>query len=299
MKQFKCIAIVMTVLFSLAVVTTAMARETDPVVSVEWLEKNLTTPKLVVVDIRKVEDYKAGHIPGSINVFFNIWAPGKGELKVELPADDDLKDILSSNGFAADSLVVVAGKNDTPSDRFDVSRVAMTLINAGVINVSVLDGGFNKWTADGKKTSTDVEKAKAKTYKGKVNNGLFIKKDAFSKKIGTATIVDVREPAFFSGEKKLEFVAREGHVKGAVNLPSGSLLFNQDGTYKDKAALKAAAVKVLGEDPSKEIILYCDTGKVATGWWLWLTQAMGYTNVKVYDGSSQDWAADQSLPMEK
>ncbi len=289
----------MTVLLSLAFAITAMARETAPAVSVEWLEKNLTNPKVVVIDIRKVEDYKAGHIPGSINVFYNTWAPGKGDLKNELPADDDLKDILSANGIAADSLVVVAGKNDTPSDRFDMSRVAMTLVYAGVANASVLDGGFNKWAADGKKTETEVVKPKAKAYKGKFNKGLFIKKDEFSKKIGASVIVDVREPAFFTGEKKLDFVAREGHIKGAVNLPAGSQLFKQDGTYKDAADLKAYAAQVLGEDTAQEILLYCDTGKVATGWWLQLTQALGYTNVKVYDGSSQEWAADQSLPMEK
>jgi thiosulfate/3-mercaptopyruvate sulfurtransferase len=288
----------MIVAFSLLVPAAVMARGIEPVVSVEWLEKNLTTPNLVVVDIRKVEEYNAGHIPGAINIFYNILAPGKNNMRNELPADDDLRDVLSAAGITADSLVVFAGVNDTPSDRFSMTRAAMTFFYAGVPNVAVLDGGTTKWAADGKALSTDAVKPKPKDYKGKFNKGIFLNKDAFAGKVGTALVVDVREPAFFNGEKKLEFVARTGHIKGAVNLPAGSLLFSEAGTYKPMADLKALAVKVLGEDLGKEIVLYCDTGKVATGWWLPITQAFGYTDVKVYDGSSEEWSADPNLPME-
>jgi len=297
MKHLKAFTI-MVVAFALLVPAAVMARGIDPVVSVEWLEKNLTTPNLVVVDIRKVEEYKAGHIPGAINIFYNIVAPGKNNMRNELPADDDLRDILSSNGIGADSLVVVAGINDTPSDRFSMTRAAMTFIYAGVPSVAVLDGGTTKWAADGKALSTDAAKPKEKEHKGKFNKDIFLTKDAFAGKVGSDLIVDVREPAFFSGEKKLDFVARAGHVKGAVNLPAGSQLFKEDGTYKPMDELKALAVKVVGEDLGKEIVLYCDTGKVATGWWFPLTQAFGYTDVKVYDGSSEEWSADQNLPME-
>jgi len=297
MKKLKVLAL-LVVAFALIIPYSVMAREIDPVVSVEWLDKNLSTPKLVVVDIRKVEEYNAGHIPGAVNIFYNILAPGKGDMKNELPADDDLRDVLSSNGVGADSLVVVAGINDTPSDRFSMTRAAMTFIYAGVQNVAVLDGGTTKWAADGKAVSKDAVKPKAKDYKGKFNKGLFVNKDEVAGKVGKAILVDVREPDFYNGVKKLDFVARLGRIKGAVNLPAGSQLFNKDGTYKPMAELKPLAAKAAGEDLSKEIILYCDTGKVATSWWLFMTQAFGYTNVKVYDGSSQDWAGDKNLPME-
>jgi len=59
MKHLKAFTI-MVVAFALLVPAAVMARGIDPVVSVEWLEKNLTTPNLVVVDVRKVEGYKAG-----------------------------------------------------------------------------------------------------------------------------------------------------------------------------------------------------------------------------------------------
>ena len=52
-----------------------------------------------------------------------------------------------------------------------------------------------------------------------------------------------------------------GRIKGAVNLPPGAL-YNADGTYKSKAEIEAMAKPVVGADLNKEIIVYCDTGKV-------------------------------------
>lgn len=298
MKHLKVFAL-MVVVFTFILPATIMARGIDPIVSTEWLEKNLGDPTIVIVDIRKVEEYQAGHIPGAVNVFYNIWAPGRADMQNELPADDDLRDTISANGITVDSKVVVVGKTDTPPDKVNVTRVALTLIYAGVNEVAVLDGGFNKWTADGRKVSTDAVKPKEKEYKGKFNKAILIKKEDLSGKIGQAVIVDTREPDFYSGAKKLDFVARMGHLKGAVNLPTMSQIFNPDGTYKPMADLQALAVKAVGGDRTKEIVLYCDSGRVGSAWWYLLREAFGYTDVKLYDGSAQDWAADQSLPMEQ
>ena len=82
-----------------------------------------------------------------------------------------------------------------------------------------------------------------------------------------------------------------------MNLPPG-LLYNADGTYKSKAEIEAIAKPVAGADLNKEIIVYCDTGKVCTTWWLALNDLLGYKNVKVYDGSSMEWMADPAAPSE-
>lgn len=298
MKQIKTLVVMIAMLFPLAVPAAVMARGIDPVVSTEWLEKNLMKPQLVIVDIRKVEEYKAGHIPGAINIFYNIWAPGKGDMQNELPAADDLEDTLSENGIGADSLVVIAGKTDAPPDRVNTTRVAMTLIYAGVVNVAVLDGGITKWGAENRKVSTEVVKAKPKEYKGKVNKGILITKDELMGKLGKVTVVDTREPDFYNGTKKLDFVARPGHIKGAVNLPTMSQVFNPDGTYKNKADLLAMAEKAVGKDLGKEIVIYCDSGRVASAWWYLLREFFGYRDVKLYDGSAQEWAKDPAAPME-
>jgi thiosulfate/3-mercaptopyruvate sulfurtransferase len=285
----------LVVLLLLLLPLTALARDVGLIVSADWLEKNLK--KVVVVDIRKVEDYKAGHIPKAVSVFYGSWAVKKGELRNELPAADDLFEVIGNAGINKRSTVVVVGKTDTPSDRVDITRVAWTLKYAGVDNVAVLDGGQNQWVKDGKEMSTDAVKVRAKTYKGKVNADMLASKDYVLGSIGKATILDVREPDFYAGKKKLPFVARLGHIKGALNLPTSGA-YKADGTFKEKEELKALAAAAAGADKDKEIIVYCDTGKFATAWALILKCNFGYKDVKIYDGSSEEWMADPNAPIE-
>ena len=267
----------------------------EPFVTTEWLQANLS--KVTVVDVRKVEEYNDGHIPGSINVFYGVWGIKKGVLLNELPSDDDLKDILSSAGIEPTTQVVVVSKGETMPLRTDATRVAWTLRYAGVENAAVLSGGIEKWIADKKPLSKDAVKPKAKPYRGKFNKQFLANKAYVMGALGKAVLGDVRAPEFFKGEKKLEFVPATGRIKGAVNLPPGAL-FNADNTYKSKAEIEAAAKPIVGADLNKEIIVYCDTGKVCTTWWLALHDLLGYKNVKVYDGSSMEWFADPAAPKE-
>jgi thiosulfate/3-mercaptopyruvate sulfurtransferase len=295
MKRERILKIMVVITFLLLLPCLSSARVMEPVVSTDWLQQNLS--KVTVVDVRKVEEYKAGHIPGAVNVFYGTWAIKRGDLLNELPADDDLKDVLSSAGIEPGSLVVVVGKVDAPTDRVDSSRVAWTLKYAGVENVSLLSGGYNKWVNDKRPVSTDAVKPRSKAYKGKFNKEYLIKKNEVMSRLGKALIMDCREPDFFNGKKKLDFVARLGHIKGAVDLPT-SMMYAQDATYKSKEDLAAVATPVVGADLSKEIITYCDTGKFCTAWWFMLHELLGYKDVKVYDGSMMEWAKDPAAPVE-
>jgi thiosulfate/3-mercaptopyruvate sulfurtransferase len=275
----------------------ASARDIPPVVSTDWLEQNLKNPRLVIVDIRKLEEYKESQIPGSVNVFYNVWAIKKNNLDNEVPEADDLFDIIGSAGIKADSLVVVVGKTDTVVDLVNMPRVAKTLIYAGVPNVAVLDGGFNAWAKDKKPVSTAGAKPKAVEYKGKVNPAVFAAKAEVLGKIGKATMVDARMPDFYFGVSKLPIVDKAGHIQGAVSLPSHWIF--SDGMYKAKEELDAMASGVIGTDKAKEVIVFCDTGRFCAGWWFVLREVLGYQNVRSYDGSMQEWGKDPNAPVGK
>ncbi|MDD5169624.1 MAG: rhodanese-like domain-containing protein [Syntrophales bacterium] len=293
MRCWRAALIAVLVLMPLA----AIAGELNPVVSTDWLQANLTNPKLVILDVRRVEEYKTGHIPGAVNVFYGSWAIKKGELLNELPPLDDLLDTIGSAGIGKDSGVVIVGKTDKLPDQFDMTRVAWTLKFAGIGNVAILNGGQNQWVKEKKAMSLDMVKAKTKAYKASMNRGLIVDKKYVLSKLGKATIVDTRGPSFYAGKEKLAFVAKTGHIKGAVNLPVG-LLYTKDGMYKDKRELQQLAVKAVGDDPGKEIILYCDTGKTCTSWAFVMAETLGYKDVKIYDGSFMEWAADPNAPRE-
>jgi thiosulfate/3-mercaptopyruvate sulfurtransferase len=286
---------VMVGLLAVLLLLPAAAFAGEPFVTTEWLQANLS--KATVLDVRKVEEYNDGHIPGAINVFYGVWGIKKGVLLNELPSDDDLKDVLSASGIEPTTQVVVVSKNETMPFRTDATRVAWTLRYAGVENVAVLSGGIEKWVAEKKALSKDAVKAKAKPYRGKFNKQFVANKAYVMGALGKAVLADVRAPEFYKGEKKLDFVEKTGRIKGAVNLPPGAL-YNADGTYKSKAEIEAIAKPIVGADLNKEIIVYCDTGKVCTNWWLALYDLLGYKDVKVYDGSSMDWMADPATPKE-
>ncbi len=276
---------------------TAMARGIDPTVSTDWLQKNLKNAKIVIVDVRKVEDYKAGHIPGAVNVFYGSWAIKKGDLLNELPPIDDLADVIGGAGIDKNSLVVIVGITEKVPNQFDMTRVAWTLKYMGVPNVAILNGGYTQWVKENKTISQDAVKAKAKPFKAVINKGLFVDKAFVMSKIGKATIIDTRGPAFYEGKEKMEFVPKLGRIKGVVNLPVGQL-YTPEGLYKAKAELAALAEKAAGKDMNKEIIVYCDTGKTCTSWAFIMTDMLGYKDVRVYDGSFMEWAADPNAPIE-
>jgi len=293
-------AVVLAVLLLLPLALTApvqAARSIDPIVSTEWLQNNLNNANLVIVDVRKLEEYKAGHIPGAVNVVYGTWAVKKGDLLNELPAVDDLADAIGSAGIDQNSLVVIVGKTDKVPDQFDMTRVAWTLKYLGVPNVAILSGGQNQWLKESKPVLQDMTRPKEKEFAASVNKGLFVDKASLAGKIGKALVIDTRAPAFYEGKEKLPFVPKLGRIKGAVNLPVGQL-YTPEGLYKDKAALAALAQKAAGSDLDKEIIVYCDTGKTCTGWAFIMTDLLGYKDVKVYDGSSMEWLADPNVPTE-
>jgi len=73
-------------------------------------------------------------------------------------------------------------------------------------------------------------------------------------------------------------------------------MYKPDGTYKNKDELTSIATNVVGKDMTKEIITYCDTGKLCSAWSFLLTELMGYKNVTMYDGSTEERTKDPKAP---
>ena len=79
MRKMRWLKMVMVIILLLLPLT-VMARDIDPIVSTDWLEKNLKNSKMVIVDLRKVEEYKAGHIPGAVFFLKSPPLPGTATL---------------------------------------------------------------------------------------------------------------------------------------------------------------------------------------------------------------------------
>ncbi len=276
---------------------TVSARDLPPIVSTPWLEENLHAPELVILDVRKVEYYREGHVPGAVNAFYRAWSFKKVTLNAEIPDMDDLFDLIGSNGIKPSSRVVIVGKTDSWQERVHMARVACTLKYAGVENIAILDGGHNKWVRDGKALSREAVHPKPIVFKGIIDKNIFVDKDYIQKRLGRILLVDVREPAFYLGQKKAAVAARAGRIPGAVNLPT-SWMFTNEGTFKSKDDLAILAMVVVGQDPDREMITYCDTGTCCPTWHFVLKEVLGYKRVYLYDGSIEEWTADPHAPVQ-
>ncbi len=274
-----------------------LAREIPPFVSVEWLARNISSPKVIIIDIRDGVEYRKSHIKGAINVSIDSWAVEKSGLLREAPDEKDLHILLGSIGAKADSRIIVVGRGIRDFDRADAIRVAWTILIAGIKDVSVLDGGFLRWMTEEKAVTTDIPVVKPAKYDGKTDLSSIVSKSYVLNKISEAVIVDAREADVYSGAKVEPWAQKAGHIKGAVNLPA-PLVFQRYGLLKSPNELADMAEKVIGSDRDKEIIIYCGAGPFSTVWSYLLTELLGYTNVKVYDGSMQEWVMEPSGPVE-
>ncbi|HEX9023994.1 MAG TPA: rhodanese-like domain-containing protein, partial [Geobacteraceae bacterium] len=256
------------------------------IVSTDWLEQNLSNPDLRIVDIRKVEEYRAGHVPGAVTAFYGSWAINVKPLDNQVPELEDLQDIIRDAGISEKTMVVVVGKIDTIPDQVNAPRVAWTLQYAGIKQAAFLDGGMNKWVSEKKPMATDVVKVAPTAVSLNIQKEMMAYKADIT--AGKAQLVDTRLPEFYFGVSKAPHVKRPGKIPGAVLLPS-AWLFKKDGTLRDVGEIKAMATGVVGKDTSKDMILYCDSGRLSAGLAYVLTNVLGYKNVHMYDGSLQDW----------
>lgn len=293
MKNSKILIVALAIAVGLPIL--GFARDIDPFVSTAWLEKNLSNGKLVVIDTRKVEEYRDGHIPGSISVTQASWIASRDGLKNELPQNDDLGDLISDAGIKDDSLVVLVGPSFAGFTW--ITRVAWTLLYAGVENVAILDGAYEQWTKEGKAVTTDVPKVRSSSFKVKAKKEYYSSKDYLIGKIGKGPILDARAPEIYFGVKKQGMVSQFGHVPGAQSLPTVWIV-GDDNLVLPKADLEAMAVN-FSKDKNAEVITYCDTGVLATGWWYVLHEVLGYKDVKSFDGSAEEISKDSRVKFEK
>jgi len=296
MKRNPLSAILVLILLFCMMPAMALARDIPPIVSTDWLSANLKNPKLIVLDIRRVEEYRENHIPGAVSAFYGAWAYMKDGLYSSVPEKDDINDTIGYMGIDSGNWVVVAGCMDTPRLSYQSARVACTLQYAGIQNVAILDGGMNKWIAEKKALSAKIEHRKGKNFQGKYQGHVFADKNYIKERMGKLVLLDVREREYFTGEKKMDCVPKAGHIPGALNMPT-SCAFNNDKTFKSKEELAVIAEAAAGKDRSIPIVTYCDTGQCCPIWSYLLTQILGYINVRLYDGAMQEWMADPQAPV--
>jgi thiosulfate/3-mercaptopyruvate sulfurtransferase len=262
-------------------------------VGTSWLKDNLNRSQLRVIDFgRNIEDYKAGHIPHAFFLDRGMITTKIGEVPGMLAYVEKVVDVLEKAAISNDSTVVIY-------DGFGglwASRLFWALEYLGHEDVRLLNGGWNKWMNEGGKVSKKVAVAKKGSFVPQVHPERLATKDWVLENLKNTQvkILDVRSPLEYRGENVRS--DRGGHIPDAVNINWIKNLTDDD----DKVFLPSNELRTLYEEAGimadKEIVTHCQTGIRAAHSYFTL-RLLGYTKVRLYDGSWAEWGNDPETPI--
>ena len=242
------------------------------------------------------EQYAHAHIPGAVYTSLNDDLSGQrtgANGRHPLPADDALVAAFERLGIG-NATQVVAYDQDTGAY---ASRLWWLLRYAGHTAVAVLDGGFAKWTAEGRPVRAGVEARPGAVFRPAFNRGLHVSVDEVARRRhdGRTLLVDARAAERFEGRSEtIDKVA--GHIPGAHNRFFRDNLA-ADGTMLDAGALRAGFTQVLGGRAPADAVMYCGSGVTACHNLLAMAHA-GLDGSPLYVGSWSEWSSDPSRPVE-
>lgn len=271
----------------------------ERLVSTQWVADHVGTPGVVVVESDEdVLLYETGHIPGAVKV---DWHTDLNEPDTrDYVNGEQFAEVMSRKGISRDDTVVIYG--DKSNWWAAYALWVFTLF--GHQDVRLMDGGRDKWIAEGRELSTETPSRERTDYPVVERDDSRIR--AFRQdvldEIGRTPLVDVRSAPEYTGERThmadypQEGVLRGGHIPTAASVPWARAAA-EDSTFKTRPELEAIYRDEIGLDPQEPVIAYCRIGERSSHTWFVLTHLLGFENVRNYDGSWTEWGNAVRVPV--
>ncbi|MDO4841449.1 MAG: rhodanese-like domain-containing protein [Phoenicibacter congonensis] len=229
--------------------------------SVDSLKGSVGKSDVVFLDVRKADDYKAGHIIGAINADMDKAKEGDNEAGLET-----MKQVISDNKLGDQKLVLVcysgnkyaqAGTNILSALGYDMSKVV------------TLEGGMKAWNEAGLATATEV------TEVTMTQEAI----DTAKSEVGSSDVV------FLDVRKADDYKA--GHIEGAINADMDKA---KDGDTTDGLVTMSKALSD-NKITDKKLVLVCYSGKKYAQAATNTLNALGYDMSKVVtlEGGMKAW----------
>ncbi|SDV50699.1 sulfurtransferase [Chitinasiproducens palmae] len=279
-------------------------------VDTDWLAANLDRPDLRLFDCSATmhvdpviqqrvhperDAFEAAHIAGARFIDIDAQLSDHDHpVHLMLPPREAFASAMAALGISNDSLVVIYSTGNI----WWATRVWWMLRVYGFDHAHILDGGLQKWRAEGRPVATGPSAPPAPGhFTASAPRALVADRQAVLAAIGDAgtRIVNALRPPQYSGAEAPR-KGRPGHIASSVNVPAASLLDPATGCLLDDAALRAAFVEA-GVTPAQRVVAYCGGGVSASLVVFALTK-LAHPDVRLYDASLGEWASDPTLPMQ-
>jgi thiosulfate/3-mercaptopyruvate sulfurtransferase len=269
----------------------------EMLVTTEWLSEHIHDPDVVVLCIASRPDfYSSGHIPGARMVALADISVTRNGVPNELPSVQALEKVFEAAGVSDAFRIVLYGER---SGLF-AARAYWTLDYLGLGGqAALLDGGLEKWRAEGRPLSQEVKPVTPGTVRVfpdptvlmNVQDVQNLAKDPAKQ----ATLIDARPADEFSGKKRSEEVAKAGHIPGARHLYwMQNIESAANPVLRSEPELRQTYVE-LGASPGLPVVTYCRSG-MQSSLDYFVAKYLGY-RAAMYDGSFYEWSR-RNLPVE-
>jgi thiosulfate/3-mercaptopyruvate sulfurtransferase len=265
-------------------------------VTTEWLAEHLNDPSIIILHIGKQDEYEEKHIPGAILFpIKDIFQPPSDSLNHEIPSLEQLNYVIRSIGIHNDSRVILCYSEDWLTV---ATRTYLTLDYIGLGGqTSILDGGLAQWTKQDLPITDEAMEPTGSWITLQINEEVLVDVNWVKENLRNphVVIVDGRPEEFYDGSEKEDHIAKLGHITGAVSIPFPEITPEETPyIFKDRNELEKLFQKS-GAKKGSKIVLYCNTGVWASLVYF-TAKYLGYKTY-FYDGSFEEWAADDSLPV--
>jgi thiosulfate/3-mercaptopyruvate sulfurtransferase len=270
----------------------------ESLVSTDWLAEHLDEPDLAVVDASwhmpasggsGHEEYLKAHIPGARFLDIDALSDRSHPAPHMLPRAEEFARAMEELGVGSDDRIVVYDNSPIRT----AARGWFMLRHFGARQVAILDGGFQKWLAEGRPTESGEPSRRDARFEAQENRRQVVAKQEILAGMHDP-LLDARGKGRFEGsEADPRPGVAAGHIPGARNLPFGAL-YKEDGTFKSLDELHRLFAEA-GTDAGKPFIASCGSGVTANSL-IFAAHLLGNDAVRLYDGSWSEWGADPATP---
>jgi len=275
----------------------------DSLVSTEWVSEHLKREDVRIIESNEdVLLYETGHLPGAVHI---DWQRDLQDHTIrDYIQPEAFSELCARNGITPETTCVFYGDKSNWWSCYALWVFQLF----GHEKVKIMNGGRDKWIAEGRPLSREIPKFAPALYPiPPIRRDAEIRAlydEALAQSRSHRPLIDVRSPGEYKGlvthmpEYPQEGVLRGGHIPGAHGIPWKEAV-NTDATFKSAAELHKIYVEDLGLKPDDEIIAYCRIGERSSHTWFVLKYLLGFKNVKNYDGSWTEWGNRVGAPIEK